>query len=150
MTCNIEEMPPSPIVYIRRIGPYGIENYALMENFKQWVKDNGLFKKSAIILGISHDNPEITPPKSCRYDIGIVVDEDFALNDKRLSKAVLPGGRYAVFTIPHTAEAVQKAWSDIFSLLSAQNQQPDISRPILERYIPSMIDKHLCEICVPV
>mgnify|MGYP000870745675 CR=1 FL=1 len=36
--CKIEEMPQSRIAYMRRTGPYGEGNYALMKKFKQWVK----------------------------------------------------------------------------------------------------------------
>jgi DNA gyrase inhibitor GyrI len=150
MTYQIEEMPKSRITYMRRIGPYGVDNYALMKKFKEWAKANGLFTASAVILGISQDNPAVTPPENCRYDVGIIVPEDFTTTEANVNIAELPGGRYTVFTIDHTAEAIQKAWVEIFVQLSAQGQQPDVSRPILERYIPAMIDKHLCEICVPV
>ena len=150
MTYQIEEMSKSRIAYMRRVGPYGEGNYALMKKFKEWAKANGLFTASAVILGISQDNPAVTPPEKCRYDVGVVVPEQFATTDTDVNVAELPGGRYAVFTIDHTAEAIQKAWNEIFVQLSAENQEPDVSRPILERYIPAMIDKHLCEICVPV
>jgi DNA gyrase inhibitor GyrI len=150
MTYQIEEMPKSCIAYMRRVGPYGAGNYALMKKFKEWAKSNGLFTESAVILGISQDNPATTLPENCRYDVCIVVSENFATTDADVSEAELPKGRYAVFTIDHTAEAIQKAWGEIFSQLSAQGQQPDVSRPIIERYIPAMINKHLCEICVPI
>ncbi|WP_442861491.1 GyrI-like domain-containing protein [Caproiciproducens sp. NJN-50] len=109
-----------------------------------------MFTESAVILGISQDNPAVMPPENCRYDVGIVVSEDFTTTDTDIDVAKLPGGKYVVFTIDHTAEAIQKAWGEIFVQLSAQGQQPDVFRPILERYIPTMIDRHLCEICVPV
>jgi DNA gyrase inhibitor GyrI len=150
MTYQIEEMPKSHIAYMRRVGPYGASNYILMKKFKEWAKANGLFTELAVILGISQDNPATTLPENCRYDVCIVVSENFATTDADVNEAELPGGRYAVFTIDHTVKAIQKAWSEIFPQLSAQGQQPDISRPIIERYIPAMIDKHLCEICVPV
>lgn len=150
MTYQIEEMSKSRIAYMRRVGSYGAGNYALMKKFKEWAKANGLFTASAVILGISQDNPATTPPESCRYDVAIVVSEQFITTDTDVNVAELSGGRYAVFTIDHTAEAIQKAWGEIFVQLSAQGQQPDASRPILERYIPAVIDKHLCEICVPV
>ena len=150
MTYQIEEMSKSRIAYMRRVGPYGAGNYALMKKFKEWAKANGLFTSSAVILGISQDNPVITPPEQCRYDVGVVVSEDFTTTDTDVDVAELSGGRYAVFTIDHTAEAIRKAWGEIFVQLSSQGQQPDVSRPILERYIPAIIDKHLCEICVPV
>jgi len=150
MTYQIEEIPASRVAYMRRTGPYGAENHALMEKLKAWAKANGLFTKFAVILGIAQDNPEATPPESCRYDVCIVVPDDYAIADTDINEAELPGGRYAVFTIDHTAEAVQAAWGEIFTQLSVRGRQPDFSRPVLERYIPAMVEKHLCEICVPV
>jgi len=150
MTYQIEEMPTNRVAYMRRIGTYGAENYALMEKLKTWAKTNGLFTKSAVILGIAQDNPKTTPPENCRYDVCIVIQDDFAIEDADINETTMPSGRYAVFTIDHTAEAVQRAWGEIFTQLSAQGQHPDFSRPVLERYIPAMIEKHLCEICVPV
>ena len=149
MTYQIEQMSKSRIAYMRRVGPYGEGNYALMKKFKEWAKANGLFTASAVILGISQDNPAVTPLENCRYDVGIIVSKSFKTTDTDVNVAELPGGKYAVFTIDHTAEAIQKAWGEIFVRLSAQGRQPDVSRPILERYIPAMIDNHLCEICVP-
>lgn len=150
MTYQIEEMPKSRIAYMRRVGSYGADNYTLMKKFKEWAKANGLFTASAVILEISQDNPAITPPEECRYDVGVVVSKQFTTTDTDVDIAELPGGKYAFFTIEHTAEAIQKAWGEIFVQLSALGQQPDVSRPTLERYIPAMIDKHVCEICVPV
>ena len=149
MTYKIEKLSSNRILYMRRIGPYGVGNHELMEKFKAWAIANCLFTEWAVILGISQDNPLITLPENCRYDVGVVA-EDFAVTDADVYETQLPGGKYAVFTIDHTAEAVQKAWGEIFNQLSAQGQQPDFSRPILERYIPAMIDNHLCEICVPI
>lgn len=60
MTYHIEEMPECRIAYMRKIGAYGVDNYALMKKLKVWAKANTLFTKSAVILGIAQDNPETT------------------------------------------------------------------------------------------
>ena len=73
MTYQIEQMSKSRIAYMRRVGPYGEGNYALMKKFKEWAKANGLFTASAVILGISQDNPAVTPLENCRYDVGRVL-----------------------------------------------------------------------------
>lgn len=150
MTYNIEKIPASRIAYMRQVGPYGANNYALMEKFKEWAKLKGLFSKSAVILGISHDNPETTVPEKCRYDVCIVITDDYILSDANVSQAELDGGAYAVFKIAHTVETIQKAWSEIFSQLTAKGHQFDVSRPVLERYSSDMIEKQMCEICVPI
>ncbi|WP_306569998.1 GyrI-like domain-containing protein [Faecalispora jeddahensis] len=150
MTYQIEEMTAGRAMSMRRTGPYGPGNHALMETFKEWVRANDLFTDSAVILGISQDHPQTTPPGRCRYDVCILVSDDYLQTDTAVTELSLPGGKYAVFSIPHTAEAVQKAWNDIFPQLAADGLTLDPSRPILERYVPAMLQKHLCEICAPV
>jgi DNA gyrase inhibitor GyrI len=150
MIFKTEEMPARRVIYMRQVGPYGANNHALMAKFKEWAGTKGLFTKSSVILGISHDNPETTSPEICRYDVCMVIPDGYTIADNNVNEAELVGGKYAVFTISHTAEAVQKAWSEIFSQLKAQGFQLDVSRPIIERYIPAMLDNHLCEICVPI
>jgi DNA gyrase inhibitor GyrI len=152
MQFQIEDMPRQKVIYMRHIGPYGAGNKELMENLKCWAKDNGILNESSIILGIARDDPAVTLPANCRYDVCITVAEQYEKNscDKDINITVLPGEKYAVFTIGHTAEDIQKAWMEIMPGLTRKGFHIDISRPILERYAPDMISKHLCEICVPV
>lgn len=150
MTYQIEHMTAGRAMSMRHTGPYGPGNHALMKTFKEWVRANGLFTDSAVILGISQDDPRTTPPERCRYDVCILVSDDYLQTDTAVTELSLPGGKYAVFSIPHTAEAVQKAWNDIFPQLAADGLTLDPSRPILERYVPAMLQKHLCKICAPV
>jgi DNA gyrase inhibitor len=150
MDIMIEKMPAYRIAYIRQIGPYGINNVKIMEELKKWAKFNHLFNDESIIFGIAQDNPEITKPENCRYDTCIVVSNDYSITDCYIREGNIVGGKYAVFKINHTAEAVQKAWIDIFPELLMQGYQFDETRPIIERYIVQMVNNHHCEICVPV
>ncbi|AGK98615.1 DNA gyrase inhibitor [Clostridium pasteurianum BC1] len=147
---TIEKIPTHRIAYIRQIGPYGINNVQTMENIKKWAKSNDLFNDESIIFGIAQDNPKTTKPENCRYDTCIVVSKDYLLTDEYVREGYITGGKYVVFKINHTAEAVQKAWNDIFPELLRQGYQFDETRPILERYIVKMVNNHYCEICVPV
>lgn len=150
MDIMIEKIPIYRIAYIRQIGPYGINNVRTMEKLKEWAKSNHLFNDESIILGIVQDNPETTKPENCRYDTCIVVSNDYSVTDSYVREGNIVGGKYTVFKINHTAEAVQKAWIDIFPELSRQGYQFDEARPIIERYVVKMVNNHYCEICVPV
>ncbi|WP_410983038.1 GyrI-like domain-containing protein [Bacillus cereus] len=150
MDIMIEKIPAYRIAYIRQIGPYGINNVGTMEKLKEWAKSNQLFNDESIIFGIAQDNPETTKPENCRYDTCIVVSNDYSVTDDYVRQGNIAGGKYAVFKISHTAEAVQKAWVDIFPELSRQRYQFDETRPIIERYVVKMVNNHHCEICVPV
>ena len=150
MDIMIEKILAYRIAYIRQIGPYGTNNVRTMEKLKKWAKSNHLFNDESIILGIAQDNPETTKPENCRYDTCIVISNDYLLTDGYVREGDIVGGKYAVFKINHTAEAVQKAWIDIFPELLRQGYQYDEARPIIERYIIKVVNNHHCEICVPV
>lgn len=109
MKMIIEKMPKMNIAFYRNVGPYGNSNYTTMEKIKKFAQVNNLFNEDTVILGISRDNPETTEPEKCRYDAGIVVSEDFNIEKEDLQKGTVDGGKYVVFIIEHTAEAVQKA-----------------------------------------
>lgn len=150
MIINIEMIPSYKIAYIRRIGPYGSENMQIMEQLKNWAREKNLLNESSIILGIAQDNPKITAPKDCRYDTCLVVSDEFKVDNKYIKIGKTIGGKCCVFKISHTADAVQKAWRDIFTELSKRNYELDDRKPIIERYAMQMINKHYCEICVPI
>lgn len=150
MEMIIEQMPVQDIAFIRNVGPYGIDNYVTMEKIKKFAKENNLFDENAIIFGISKDNPAVTKPEECRYDECIVVSKDFATSESNIQQGINQGGKYAVCIIDHTAEAVQKAWSEIFNEVSSNGYTIDFSRDIIERYAVKMVNDHKCEICVPI
>ncbi len=150
MDINIEMIASYKIAYIRRTGPYGSENVQVMEQLKSWAREKNLLNESSIILGIAQDNPQSTEPGNCRYDTGFVVPEEFAADDAYIQFGRTMGGKYCVFKIKHTADAVQKAWMKLFSELSKRNHEFDDRRPILERYVAQMISEHYCEICAPI
>jgi len=142
----IEQLPIQPTVYMRRTGVYGSENYKLMAAMKEWANRNGLLEDS-IIYGIAHDD-ENTPPEQCRYDVCLLAEADCPV-DESVQRGEIPGGKYAVFTIPHTAEAIQEFWSSVIQVLQEKGLQFDAAKPILERYKYRIVEDGKCEFCIP-
>ncbi|MBY0062049.1 AraC family transcriptional regulator [Priestia aryabhattai] len=148
MAIKIESIPNYRIAYMRNVGPYGPDNVATMENIKHWASVNNLFTDTSIVLGISQDNPQVTPSEDCRYDAAIVISSSYEVDDLVRVGEVL-GGEYGVLKVKHTDEDIQKAWSTIFIELHNYGYQLD-NRPIFERYTAKMVSDHYCELCVPV
>lgn len=144
---KIEKVEKCRVAYMRRVGVYGAENFKLMEEFKKWALDNNLLNKGTI-YAIAQDNPEITPPQNCRYDICITISNDYKI-DNLVDETRLDGGNYAIYKIKHTTEDIQKAWGKIFIDLKQKGYIID-NKSIMERYSKDMIDNGYCEICVPV
>lgn len=149
MNMHIESIPQTDIAFIRHTGPYGAGSKAAMEQLKAWAKEARLLTFESVIFGIAQDNPQQTAPENCRYDACLVVYSEFFTQDCRIRKGSLTGGKYAVFTVAHTAQAIQQAWNDIFSELQRQGLIADITKPVIERYALEMIKQHRCELCVP-
>lgn len=151
MNFNVQQVEPARIAYIRGTGPYGEENFAVMAQLKDWAAEHKLFNSEAVILAIAHDDATVTPPAQCRYDACIVVVEGFHPKGRQpVEYGQLPGGSYAVFTLPHTQAAVAAAWQGIFPALEKANLSFDASRPPFERYLGSVEDDAPCDIFVPV
>jgi len=131
LNIEIEHIPYCQIVYIRQTGPYGQGNVQTMEKLKAWAKSGNLLNEQSIILGIAHDNPELVEPQNCRYDTCLIIPDDYCIIEDYMNEGSIPGGKYAVFKIVHTAEAVQKAWLAIFPELFQQGYQLDETSPIL-------------------
>ncbi len=149
MQMQIEKIPPHKIAYMRHTGPYGAANLQTIQALKSWAQANGLLGAHCVVLGIAQDNPHTTKPEHCRYDACMVLPDEATVNDSCVAIGNLAGGDYAIFTICHTAEAMQTAWAEIFTQLHELGHCLDETRPILERYKAEMVSNHLCEICLP-
>lgn len=148
MNMTIEQLPSARIAYFRGIGEYGGEkNQELMKAFKEWAKSQNIFEQS-IILGIPQDNPQIVLKEECRYDVCAIVSEDFNVTAPAQT-GKFSGGKYAVFLLDHTKEAVSEFWKNIFNVIE-KNHLSIREQPIIERYTAQMINQHLCEILVPI
>lgn len=153
MNFTTELMPDLELIYIRRTGAYGPENIGLMETFKKWADKYDLLTDEAILLGIPHDDPSMTPADECRYDVGLISE---SFNEapvklvQELSLTSYPAGKYVVLTIPHTIEALAYAWAHVFTKLLDSGYSLDSSRPAFERYRILLVNNHLCELCVPI
>ena len=140
----IEEFRNIRIAYMRRTGEYGIRNKELMETFKAHLRERNLLSADSTILGIALDDPYSVEKESLRYDVGLIItgNENIGMEVREI-----PDGRYAVFEIPHTAEAVSEFWNNLSSLLG--KLPIDWTKPIVERYNSTKISNHFCEFCIP-
>ncbi|MCO7126516.1 GyrI-like domain-containing protein [Sporolactobacillus shoreicorticis] len=149
MDIRVERFEATSILYMRRVGEYGRENNTLMSRFKE--KIQGINTNQKTIYGIAWDNPQITPSEACRYDVALEITSDETIpepNDFLFGK--IPGGHYMVLLFPHFTNDVQKAMESFPAILQAKGYTMDGARPIIERYRQVLVDKDLCELCVPI
>ena len=58
------------ILSMRRTGPYGADNYILMNHFKNWLNAHDFYNDTTVILAMPLDNPQFVDAQKCRYDVG--------------------------------------------------------------------------------
>ncbi|MEC3841657.1 GyrI-like domain-containing protein [Bacillus amyloliquefaciens] len=102
----------------------------------------------SVILGIPEDHPHRTPKEKCRYDVCVVVNQDFHVPEPARIGTFF-GGKYAVFLLDHTEEAVSGFWNTVYSEIEKNNLSIR-EQPIIERYTLQKINHHLCEILIPI
>lgn len=153
MDITIKELPGYHVAYSRHIGPYGPGVSGHWERFRKWRRARGLVGPGSAALGISHDDPSITPPDKCRYDACVTVPAEFK-PESGVNITDIPGGKYAVLRFRGTDRQIGEAWNSIYrDWLPESGFQCD-DRPCFELYT----DEHRChpdgswecDICIPV
>jgi AraC family transcriptional regulator len=152
---TVERFDDLRIAYIRCYGLYldaqkGIDAY---RRLMAWANANGVFTPDTMVIGMSPDDPEITPLEKCRYDFCVT-----------LKDGIRPEGEIGVTTIPSADQAVHhcegdihkfdQAWQYFFKVwLPSSGYQP-AQQPAMEIYraLPEEIGWETFNIdcCVPV
>ena len=144
---------PVTVAYLRHLGPYGepISRF-WQDTYVPWAVTNNLMDRPR--YGISHDDPGITSPESCRYDACAQLPAEFVVTGGAF-KTTLPGGRYAALAFQGSAAGVVEGWTSLLrDWLPASGLQLD-ARPCFEHYpvdaeCDPQTDAFSCEICISV
>lgn len=141
---RIEEFPPRRVVFMRHTGPYP-EVGPTFERFLQWAGLQGLFGPDTLVLGVSHDDPDVTPADKLRYDCCMTVGADDALDEQAMAEAnvgvqTLEGGPHAVITHEGPYEQLGEVYGWLFGRwLPASGREPR-DAPCFEVYLNSPED----------
>src|SRR5262245_11731564 len=84
---EIRKMPGMRVVFLRHAGPYNQVGTAWMR-LMTWAGMRGLLGPAMVLIGIVHDDPDVTPSEKIRYDACVVVD-----------RPVEPEGEFGVMEI---------------------------------------------------
>ena len=65
MDVTVENLEPMRVAFIRHVGPYD-QVGGTWGKLMGWVGRHGLFGPNTRMLGVCHDDPEVTPPERLR------------------------------------------------------------------------------------
>jgi AraC family transcriptional regulator len=156
MKVEIKKLPGFHVAYMRHFGPYGSGVSKHWGVFRKWAVPRGFLGKEAVnpvALGISHDDPSITPPAKCRYDACAVVPADYKA-EPGVNLADIPGGKYAVYRFKGTDKNIGRTWIEMYSSWLPESGFQCDDRPCFELYTAEHKchpdGSWECDICIPV
>jgi len=153
MNVEVKELPELHVAYIRHIGPYpGIAK--AIEKLMKWAGPRGLINfPGTTLLGVYHDNPEVTEESKLRSSACITVPEDTPVEGE-VGKMTIPGGLFAVAHAEINEDQYGEAWDKLMGeWFPESGYQPD-DRMCYEIYLNDPEQhpegKHIVDICEPV
>ncbi|WP_108869283.1 AraC family transcriptional regulator [Aquimarina aquimarini] len=135
---EIEEIPSFDILYLTYQGSY--ENIKEIEKtWKQlisYASKHDLLKDETIILGEILDDDAITDTLHCRYNAGIVLEEEIDFSLKGLFKTKhIPQQKYAKFIHKGSHESSTDTYNLIYGYWITEVQLEFEDKPTLEFYL---------------
>jgi len=135
MNVTIKNLKPMRVAFMRHVGPYN-QAGKTWERFAMFLGKEGLLGSSPQFIGISHDDPAVTPPDKTRYDACVPVDEKFRASGD-IGVQVIPGGDYAMLTHFGPYEKLGESYAKLLGQWLPRSGRRLRATPCLEIYLNS-------------
>jgi AraC family transcriptional regulator len=144
---SIAHLPDYFVIFERRKGNYhdlGMDWSSFIEKTKKY------FSEDSVYIERTFDDPSITNPDECLYDICLSVDKNLNLPNE--NTCVIPGGKFAIYHFEGSPKQIYGAYQSMFTIWL-----PKSGCQIDERYSYDIYRKVDCDqnfmiidICIPV
>ncbi|MBN2694020.1 GyrI-like domain-containing protein [bacterium] len=152
MSVEIKKLPEMNVAYVRNIGSYFNAGVA-WEKLCKWMGANGLMSEKTVAIGISYDDPEITPTEKLRYDACMTIPENTKTTGE-VGTQTIEGGLYAVYSFYDKLEQLAPTYKNLYGGWLPQSGYQADDRECLEIYLNDVANdpdgKAKVEICIPV
>jgi AraC family transcriptional regulator len=128
----VKRINPMRVAFVRHVGPYADCGPA-WEKVCRWAAETREYGPDTLCIGISYDDPDVTPPDKIRYDAcltvgaGVTPSGDVAIQE-------IPGGEYAVVTHQGPYHELSKTYAALFRQWVPASGRELRSAPCLEIY----------------
>jgi AraC family transcriptional regulator len=152
MEVKLENWTSKRVAFVRHIGPYD-QCGAAWERLCVWAGPKGLLAHKPWLVGVSYDDPSITPPDKIRYDACLGVPEDVE-PEGEIGIQTIAGGKYAVATHEGPYKNFHKTYSYLYATWLPENGLTCADSPCVEIYLndPNSTPPEdlLTLVCIPV
>ena len=133
MDVQVKTLQPMRVAFLRHVGPYE-EVGETWEQLCGWAARNGLLGAETRFFGLSHDDPEVTPPEKIRYDACITVGEDVA-GEGGIGVQTIEGGRFAMVLHEGSYDGFKDTYARLFGQWFAASEHEPAEGPSIEVYL---------------
>ncbi|MFZ5434287.1 MAG: AraC family transcriptional regulator [Calditrichota bacterium] len=152
MDVTLRTYPKMKVAFVRNIGPYA-QCEASWNKLCAWAGPRGLLNANSKFIGLSYDDPDVTPPDKLRYDACIVLDRDVA-PEGEIGVQDIGGGAYAVIVHVGPYEKLNETYGYLFGQWLPRSGYAAKSEPPFEIYLSDHTKtppaELRTEICLPV
>jgi AraC family transcriptional regulator len=130
---EIKTLPPQTILFLRHVGPYN-QVGATWGRLGMWAGMRGLIGPATRFLGISWDDPELTPPDKLRYDAAITLTSPIK-PEGEFGITEIAGGDYATLLHKGPYENLSATYRLIFGAWLPPSARELRDAPCFEVYL---------------
>ncbi|MCU7495336.1 MAG: AraC family transcriptional regulator [Ignavibacteria bacterium] len=153
MNVEIKTKPALHLAYVSHHEGYNSKIGQAFDKLCRWAAPRGLLKPDTVFLGISLDNPDITPADKCRYNACISVPENIK-EEKGIGVMDMPELTCATYTYEGLQDGIDKAYKEVYSKWLPQSGYQPGDFPSFEIYLNDPKSdperKFKLEVCLPV
>jgi AraC family transcriptional regulator len=153
MDANVKQIPPMRVVFVRDTGPYGQSAAKAWEKLCRWAGPRGLLMGKPMFIGVSYDDPDVTPTDKIRYDACLVATREVQ-PEGEFGVQEIGGGDYAVAIHKGPYEKLSQTYAALCGQWIPGKGYRLRSLPPFEVYLndpgSTSPEELLTEVCVPV
>lgn len=134
MKPEIRILPEQKVLFVRKKGRYDKAAEAAWSTLMKFTYSHRLMNKDTCGIGISHDNPTITPEDDIRYDACITF-KGSVKPEGEVGIQTIAGGRYAVFLHKGPYKNFTKTYDYIMREWYPASKEKFRDLPCFEKYL---------------
>ncbi len=132
---EVKDLAAMRLVFLRHVGPYTAVG-GTWGRLMAWAGMRGLLGPGMMMIGIVHDDPDVTPADKLRYDAAVTVNRPVQ-PEGEFGVMELAGGRYAVVMHKGPYEELPKVYQRIYGGWQPKSGHRLRDVPTFEQYLNS-------------
>lgn len=128
---RVRDLPARWMACIRVVNSYQPHRVAAAyAQLVDWYRSRGRDPLRAQLIGVPQDDPDVTPPRQCRYDVCLTMPGDWTASDE-VSAREFPACRAAIIQCAGDSDQVDRAWQYLYrDWLPGSGYAPDNLLPL--------------------